>query len=75
MELKLHWQMEQQLSKKQQKWKNITQRFERNPLPYQLYQQQTMVAKCLAAAYSIEKCAERAATFSELCTKLDGLSH
>ncbi|MBF4101595.1 hypothetical protein INT82_03785 [Mannheimia haemolytica] len=25
--------MEQQLNKKQQKWKNITQRFERNPLP------------------------------------------
>ncbi len=41
---------------KQQKWKNITQRFERNPLPYQLYQQQTMVAKMSQRlAYSIEK--------------------
>ncbi|HDL3795883.1 TPA: exodeoxyribonuclease VII large subunit, partial [Mannheimia haemolytica] len=76
LELKLHWQMEQQLSKKQQKWKNITQRFERNPLPYQLYQQQTMVAKMSQRlAYSIEKIMlKEQRHFQELCTKLDGLS-
>lgn len=75
-EQNLHWQINQLFIKKQQQWQNLTQRFERNPLPYQLKEQQNLFSKLAQRLdYAIEKKQSlESQRFQALCTKLDGLS-
>lgn len=75
-EQNLDWQINRLFIEKQQQWKNLTQRFERTPLPYQLKELQSLLAKFTQRLeYAIEK-RHLAETqhFQALCTKLDGLS-
>ncbi len=73
---KVKYQLEQIYLRKQQRWKNILQRFERSPLPYKVhrYQQQTAQLEQRLMHGIEKKFLKENQRFQALCTQLDGLS-
>lgn len=73
---KVKYQLEQIYLRKQQRWKNILQRFERSPLPYKVHRYQQQIAQLeQRLMHGIEKkFLKENQRFQALCTQLDGLS-
>ena len=73
---RLSYQIEQLFLRKQQRWKTLSQRYARNPLPYYISQQQQNLSHIEQRLSHLgEKLLLKdQRRFQELCTKLDGLS-